>query len=193
MIRLIIGITGATGIIYGLRILEYLHHNDSVETHLVISKPGLKTLSYETSMKVKEVHALADYVYSNDDIGASIASGSFQTSGMIIAPCSIHTLSSIAHSLSNTLIARAADVCLKEYRRLILLVRETPLHQGHLANMLKVSQMGGTIAPPVPAFYNNPQSIDDLVKHTIGRVFDLLELEHDLVQPWKDSGNAKKR
>lgn len=186
MDRLILAITGATGVIYGLRILKVLRENPTIDVHLVMSKPAMQTLAYETKWNVRQVYDLADYVYSNDDIAASIASGSFKTSGMVVAPCSMHTLSSIAFCLSDTLIARAADVTLKERRKLVLMVREMPFHSGHLENMLRVTQMGAIIAPPVPAFYFNPQSIDDLVNHTVGRVFDLIGIDHNLVQRWKD-------
>ncbi|MBF0277474.1 MAG: UbiX family flavin prenyltransferase [SAR324 cluster bacterium] len=186
MKRIIIGITGATGILYGIRILELLKKNPAVETHLILSKPAVQTLAYETDMNLQAIKGLADQVHSNEDIAASVSSGSFQTEAMIIAPCSMRTLSAIAHGHSDKLIARAADVILKERRRLILMVRETPLHYGHLQNMLLVTQMGAIVAPPVPAFYHRPQSIDDIVDHTVGRILDLIHIEHNLVARWKD-------
>ncbi|MGK5093808.1 UbiX family flavin prenyltransferase [Deltaproteobacteria bacterium TL4] len=191
MDRYVIGITGATGILYGIKILECLREIKNVETHLVLSKPALQTMSYETEWTFKNVKKLANYVYANQDIGASIASGSFLTKGMIIAPCSIHTLSAVAYCNSGNLIARAADVTLKERRPLILMVRETPLHQGHLECMLKVTQMGGIIAPPAPVFYTHPQSINELMAHSVGRILDLLGLEHPLMPRWEGENRKK--
>jgi 4-hydroxy-3-polyprenylbenzoate decarboxylase len=182
-LRVIVGISGSSGIIYGVRLLEELKKHN-VETHLVVSKAGLLTLAFETSMKAAELKALADYSYKINDITAGIASGSFKTHAMVVAPCSMNTLGEIAHSLSANLLARAADVILKERRKLILLSREAPLHLGHLQNMVKVTQMGGIIYPPVPALYNNPQSIDDIVTDTVGRVLDLLEIDNCLVKRW---------
>ncbi len=174
--RLIIGISGASGIIYGLRILEILKNledNKRPELHLVMSRSAEVTLAYETKMKTSEVHQLADIVHANKDISATIASGSFKTDGMIIAPCSMKTLAEIASGVTSNLLSRAADVTLKERRRLVCLTRETPLHSGHLRNMLALSEMGGIVAPPVPAFYTKPRTIDDIVEHTAGRVLDL--------------------
>ena len=187
--RLIIGISGASGIIYGIRLLELLRTiPDELrpETHLIISKSGEVTLAYETKLKVATVHKLADVIHANKDIGASLASGSFKTMGMIIAPCSVKTLAEIATGVTDTLISRAADVILKERRRLVCMVRETPLHAGHLKNMLSLTEMGAIIAPPVPAFYARPQSLDDMINHTIGRVLDLFEIETNFVVRWKD-------
>ena len=187
--RLIIGISGASGIIYGIRLLELLRTiPDELrpETHLIISKSGEVTLAYETKLKVATVHKLADVIHANKDIGASLASGSFKTMGMIIAPCSVKTLAEIATGATDTLISRAADVILKERRRLVCMVRETPLHAGHLKNMLSLTEMGAIIAPPVPAFYARPQSLDDMINHTIGRVLDLFEIETNFVVRWKD-------
>ncbi|MDC1427180.1 UbiX family flavin prenyltransferase [Rhodospirillaceae bacterium] len=187
--RLIIGISGASGIIYGIRLLELLRTiPDELrpETHLIISKSGEVTLAYETKLKVATVHKLADVIHANKDIGASLASGSFKTMGMIIAPCSVKTLAEIATGVTDTLISRAADVILKERRRLVCMVRETPLHAGHLKNMLSLTEMGAIIAPPVPAFYAKPQSLDDMINHTIGRVLDLFEIETNFVVRWKD-------
>ena len=188
--RLIIGISGASGIIYGLTLLQILKNLEDTkrpELHLVMSRSAEITLAYETKMKIKEVHQLADVVHANKDISASIASGSFKTDGMIIAPCSMKTLAEIASGVTNNLISRAADVTLKERRRLVCLTRETPLHIGHLKNMLALSEMGGIVAPPVPAFYAQPETIDDIVEHTAGRILDLFDIEVGLVKRWKDS------
>ena len=187
--RLIIGISGASGIIYGLRILEILKNledNKRPELHLVMSRSAEVTLAYETEMKTSEVHQLADIVHANKDISATIASGSFKTDGMIIAPCSMKTLAEIASGVTSNLLSRAADVTLKERRRLVCLTRETPLHSGHLKNMLALSEMGGIVAPPVPAFYTKPKTIDDIVEHTAGRVLDLFDIEAGLVKRWKN-------
>ena len=187
--RLIIGISGASGIIYGLRILEILKNledNKRPELHLVMSRSAEVTLAYETKMKTSEVHQLADIVHANKDISAAIASGSFKTDGMIIAPCSMKTLAEIASGVTSNLLSRAADVTLKERRRLVCLTRETPLHSGHLKNMLALSEMGGIVAPPVPAFYTKPKTIDDIVEHTAGRILDLFDIEVGLVKRWKD-------
>jgi 4-hydroxy-3-polyprenylbenzoate decarboxylase len=183
--RLIIGITGSSGIIYGIRLLQTLKKMD-VETHLVISKAGQLTRSYESQLSASELRALADVYHQCSDISASIASGSFKTMGMIVAPCSMNTLAEIAHGLSSTLLTRAADVVLKERRRLVLIPRETPLHLGHLNNMVQVTQMGGIIYPPVPAFYHQPKTIDELVDDTVGRVLDLFDLDSGLVKRWKE-------
>lgn len=181
--RIIIGISGSSGIIYGIRLLEELKRL-AIETHLVVSKAGQLTRAYETSLSLAELKALADVYHPCNDISATIASGSYKTLGMIIAPCSMKTLGEIAHGISSSLLSRAADVVLKERRRLVLLPRETPLHLGHLNNMVQVTQMGGIICPPVPAFYNKPQSIDDIVNDTVGRVLDLFDLDSDLVRRW---------
>ena len=188
--RLIIGISGASGIIYGLTLLQILKNLGDTkrpELHLVMSRSAEITLAYETKMKIKEVHQMADVVHANKDISASIASGSFKTDGMIIAPCSMKTLAEIASGVTNNLISRSADVTLKERRRLVCLTRETPLHIGHLKNMLALSEMGGIVAPPVPAFYAQPETIDDIVEHTAGRILDLFDIEVGLVKRWKDS------
>ncbi len=188
--RLIIGISGASGIIYGLTLLQILKNLGDTkrpELHLVMSRSAEITLAYETRMKIKEVHQLADVVHANKDISASIASGSFKTDGMIIAPCSMKTLAEIASGVTNNLISRSADVTLKERRRLVCLTRETPLHIGHLKNMLALSEMGGIVAPPVPAFYAKPETIDDIVGHTAGLILDLFDIEVGLVKRWKDS------
>lgn len=181
--RLIIGISGSSGIIYGIRLLQILK-NLPVETHLVVSKAGQLTRAYETELSAAELKALADVYHPCADISASIASGSFKTLGMIIAPCSMKTLGEIAHGISSNLLSRAADVVLKERRKLVLMPRETPLHLGHLNNMVSITQMGGIICPPVPAFYTKPQSIADLVDDTVGRVLDLFDLDSGLVKRW---------
>jgi 4-hydroxy-3-polyprenylbenzoate decarboxylase len=191
--RLIVGLSGASGIIYGVRLLESLR-GLPVETHLVISKSAEVTLAYETNMKVAEVQALADVWYPSSDMGAAISSGSFKTTGMVVAPCSMRSLAEIAGGVTTTLLTRAADVVLKERRRLVLMVRETPLHSGHLRNMLAVSEMGAIIAPPVPAFYARPQSLDEVVDQTVGRVLDLFEFDSGQVRRWgepaSDGGQA---
>lgn len=184
--RLIIGISGASGIIYGIRLLEILK-TLPIETHLVVSKAGQLTRAYETSMTLGELKALADVYYANTDVAAAIASGSFKTMGMIIAPCSMKTLGEIAQGISSSLLTRAADVVLKERRRLVLIPRETPLHLRHLENMVSITQMGGIICPPVPAFYNNPQTIMDIVNDTVSRVLELFDLDSGLQKPWGES------
>ena len=184
--RLIVAISGASGVIYGIRLLETLR-DKPVETHLVLSKAAEVTLAYETSFKVAEVKALADVVHPVGDIGASIASGSFKTMGMVIAPCSIRSMSEIATGVTSNLLTRAADVVLKERRRLVLMVRETPLHSGHLKNLLSLSQMGAVIAPPVPAFYADPRSVDDIIDHSVGRVLDLFDIDTGKVKRWGES------
>lgn len=181
--RLIIGITGSSGIIYGIRLLEVLQAMD-IETHLVVSRAGQLTRAYETQLNLTSLKALADVYHPCTDIAASIASGSFKTMGMIIAPCSMNSLAEIAHGISNTLLSRAADVVLKERRRLVLIPRESPLHLGHLKNMTRVTEMGGIICPPVPAFYNKPTTIMDLVDDTVGRVLDLFDIDSNLSPRW---------
>ncbi|PYQ12218.1 MAG: phenolic acid decarboxylase subunit B [Acidobacteria bacterium] len=184
--RLIVGITGATGTIYGVRLLQALQRSD-VETHLVLSRWGARTLVHETPHTVEEVRRMATRAYSDGDQGAAPSSGSFLTMGMVIAPCSMRTLSAIAHGEAESLIHRAADVVLKERRRLVLLVREAPLSDIHLENMLKLSRTGVVISPPVPAFYDHPQTIDDLVNHTVQRVLDLFDVHLDLAERWEGS------
>lgn len=183
--RLIVAITGATGAIYGVRLLETLRRLGGVETHLLISNAGWLNLRHELQLAKEDVHPLADVVHSVRDVGASIASGSFATDGMIVAPCSMKTLASVAHGLSDNLIARAADVTLKERRRLVLLVRETPLNLAHLRNMTAVTEMGGIVFPPLPAFYNRPASIDEMVDDTIARVLDMFALGPALAASWQ--------
>jgi 4-hydroxy-3-polyprenylbenzoate decarboxylase len=181
--RIIVGISGATGIIYGLRTLRMLRDLE-VETHLVVTKPGELTRAYETDYSSDELKASADFTYSSNDIGAAISSGSFQNIGMIVAPCSVRSLSEIAYGVTSNLLTRAADVALKERRKLVLLFRETPLHAGHLKSMLAVTEAGAIVSPPVPAFYIKPKSIDDIVDHTVGRVLDLFGLHHPSMKRW---------
>ena len=184
--RLIIGITGASGIIYGIRLLEVLK-STPIETHLIVSKAAHQTRAYETTMSSEELYALADYHYPINKIGASLSSGSCKTLGMIIAPCSMRSLADIAGGNTSNLITRAADVVLKERRKLVLMIRETPLHLGHIRNMATVTEMGAIIAPPVPAFYSQPSKIDDLINHSVGRILDLFDLELGLVRRWDPS------
>lgn len=188
--RLIVGVSGATGIVYAARLLEVLRDLD-VETHLVITKAAEMTIAYEYARTSKHLRSLADVTHRVGDIGASIASGSFRTMGMIVAPCSIRTLSEIATGVTSNLLTRAADVCLKERRRVVLMVRETPLHAGHLKAMLAATGQGAIIAPPVPAFYTAPATVSDIVDQTIGRVLDLFDLESGLVDPWSGPAPAR--
>lgn len=184
--RLVVAITGASGAVYGVRLLEELRASGAAETHLVMSSSGLMTAQQELDMGRTDIEALADVVHNVKDIGATIASGSFKASGMVVAPCSMKTLASIAHGLADNLVSRAADVMLKERRRLVLVARETPLNLAHLRNMASVTEMGGIIFPPVPAFYTRPASLDELVNHTVGRLLDLFDLPHDgLVKRWE--------
>ena len=182
--RIIVGISGASGAIYGVRLLQALRTLPGIETHAVISDAGWLNITHELGLERTHAPALADVVHSIDHIGASIASGSFHASGMVVAPCSMRTLAAIAHGLADNLLTRAADVILKERRRLILLARETPLHLVHLRNMTTVTEMGAIVCPPVPAFYQKPQTVDDIVQHSIARVLDLLGLEQTLAAPW---------
>ena len=182
--RLIIGISGSTGAIYGVRLLEVLHQLPGMEIHLVMSEGAKTTISYETEYRLEEVMEWAHTVHDPRNVGASIASGTFLTSGMIVAPCSMKTLSSIANSYNDNLLTRAADVCLKERRRLVLLVRETPLHLGHLRLMTAVTECGGIILPPVPGFYQKPKTLLDLVDHSLGKALDLFGIEHHLYPRW---------
>ena len=183
--RLIIGISGATGAIYGIRLLQVLQTAPGIETHLVMSKAAERTITYETDLTIPQVRAMADASYNITDIGATISSGSFQVEGMIIAPCSMKTLSATAHSLSIDLLGRAADVTLKERRPLVLVVREAPLHLGHLRLMVQAAEMGAIIVPPVPAFYNFPKTLDDIINHTVGRILDLFHIDVDMVKRWQ--------
>jgi 4-hydroxy-3-polyprenylbenzoate decarboxylase len=183
--RLVVGISGASGVVYGIRLLEHLRSLPDVETHLVISDAGKRTIVEETDRVVRDVEALATRRYDNRNIGAAIASGSFRTDGMVIVPCSIKSASAVAYCAADTLMARAADVTLKEGRPLVLVVRETPLHLGHLRLMTQLCEMGAVLLPPMPAFYHRPKQIDDLVDQTLGRVLDRLGLPHALVPEWQ--------
>ncbi len=183
--RLIIGISGATGAIYGIRLLEVLHLMDTIETHLIITSAARQSIVYETDYTVAQVNALASVVHNNRDIGAAIASGSFRTDGMVIAPCSIKTLSGVANSYDDNLLIRAADVALKEHRRLLLVVRETPLHLGHLRLMTAVVEYGAVLMPPVPAFYTRPQTVEDVINQTVGRILDQFGIETELLSRWQ--------
>lgn len=182
--RIVVGISGASGVIYGVRMLEALR-DMGVETHLVMSRSAEVTLAHETDLKVAEVRALAGRWYQQADIGAAISSGSFRTMGMVVAPCSVRSMSEIATGVTSTLLTRAADVVLKERRRLVLMVRETPFHGGHLRTMVQLSDMGAIIAPPLPAFYARPASIEEMVDHSVGRVLDLFDIDSGLVRRWK--------
>jgi len=188
--RLIVGITGASGTVYGIRILEVLK-DLGIESHLVMSDSAKLTMAAETDYKPARIEAMADVVHSAKNIGASISSGSFQSLGMVIAPCSIRSLSEIASGVTSSLVSRAADVVLKERRRLVLLVRETPLHAGHLRSMSQVTECGGIIMPPVPAFYSKPQSLNDMVNHTVGRCLDLFGIDNSLAYRWNGMDGRK--
>lgn len=183
--RLIVAITGATGAIYGVRLLEHLRKHGQVETHLMVSEAGVLNLHQELDMRRKDVEALADVVHNVRDVGACIASGSFASTGMVVAPCSMKTLAAVAHGLSDNLITRAADVVLKERRRLVLMVRETPFNLAHLRNMTAVTEMGGVIFPPLPGFYQRPASMEEMVDHTLGRVLDMLGISMQLTPEWQ--------
>ena len=183
--RLIVGITGATGSIYGIRILEALRASGGWETHLIVSEAGMLNAHQEYKLARKDLNKLADVVHSVRDIGATIASGSFITEGMVIAPCSMKTLAGVAHAFSDNLITRAADVVLKERRRLVLVTREAPLNLAHLRNMVAVTEMGGIVFPPVPAFYSGARTIDGLVNHSVGRLLDLFGVEHESIKRWQ--------
>jgi 4-hydroxy-3-polyprenylbenzoate decarboxylase len=198
-LRIIVGVTGASGAIYGVRLLQRLHRQDStdstggkVETHLVLSRSGEKTLFLETGKKAADLKTLAHYYWPVEDISAPIASGSFQTHGMIISPCSIHTMSAIAHGITSSLMTRAADVTLKERRPLVLMVRESPFHLGHLRTMTQLAEAGAVIAPPVPGFYNNPQTVEDLVDSSVDRVLDLLGVPDDKIKRWTGPGEGRR-
>lgn len=188
--RLIVGISGASGAIYGVRILQALQHSD-IETHLVMTESARITLAAETDMSISEVEALATTVHNARNIGATISSGSFKTMGMVVAPCSIRSMSEIAWGMTSGLLTRAADVVLKERRRLVLMLRETPLHVGHLRTMLQVAESGAIIMPPVPAFYARPETLDDMINHTVGRCLDLFEIDTSLVTRWQGLGKSK--
>jgi flavin prenyltransferase len=189
--RLIVAITGASGAVYGVRLLQALRDLPEVQTHLLVSAAGWLNIEQELGRGRREIEALADVVHNVRDVGASIASGSFRSDGMVVAPCSMRTLAAIAHGMSDNLITRAADVVLKERRRLVLMVRETPLNLAHLRNMTAVTEMGGIVFPPVPAFYNRPQSVDELIDHTVGRVLDLLDVSQTLSPAWPGLASAR--
>lgn len=187
--RIVVGISGATGVVYGVRLLEALREA-GVETHLVVTRPGLMTLRYETDLTREDLFALADVVHPIGDVGASIASGSFPTLGMVVAPCSVKSAAEIASGATQTLLTRAADVTLKERRRLILLVRESPLHTGHLRTLTAASEIGAIVMPPVPAFYPRPNTLEEVVDHTVGRVLDLFGVGHELITRWQGEPEA---
>jgi 4-hydroxy-3-polyprenylbenzoate decarboxylase len=191
--RIVVGLSGASGAVYGIRLLEMLRLNPELEIHLVISAAGKRTLVEETDWKVADVEALAHHVHDIRDIGASIASGSFRTGGMVIAPCSIKTAGAIAACYTDTLLSRAADVTLKEGRPLILVVREAPLHVGHLRMLTALAEMGAVVLPPMPAFYNRPKDLDDIINHTVARVLDRLGLPQGLVSEWQGTQGARTR
>ena len=187
--RLVVAITGSTGAIYGVRLLEQLRAQAGFELHLILSNPAKRTLVEETDFSVKDVERLADVVHDNRDIGASVASGSFRTAGMVVAPCSMKTASALATGHADTLIARAGDVTLKEGRPLVVVVRETPLHLGHLRQLAALAEIGAVILPPMPAFYNRPRTVDDIVNHTVARILDRLGVRHALEPEW--TGRAR--
>ena len=184
MTVLVVGITGASGAIYGIRLLEVLSATKNAETHLIVSEPAEAIIKYETGRSIEDVRELASFSYDIGDLGAQISSGSFQTDGMIVAPCTVKTMSAIANSYSENLLIRVGDVTLKERRQLLLLVRETPLHLGHLRNMERLCEMGAIIMPPAPAFYHKPRTVQDIVDHTVGRMLDLFGIEHSLFRRW---------
>lgn len=188
--RLVVGITGASGAVYGIRLLQLLRTTD-IETHLIISRAARMTIAYETDFKLPDIEALADKVYAHQDIGAACSSGSFKTLGMVIAPCSIRTMSEIATGVTSNLVSRAADVALKERRRVVLILRETPLHIGHIRGMAAATEAGAIVYPPVPAFYSRPSSLEEMIDHTLGRVMDLFDVDLEIVKRWNpDSRRA---
>jgi 4-hydroxy-3-polyprenylbenzoate decarboxylase len=189
--RLIVGISGATGAIYGVRIIEILSKIDDVETHLVLTKAGRMTIQVETPYSLKDVENMADVVHDINNVGASISSGSFRTAGMVIAPCSMKSMSGIAHSLGGDLLVRAADVVLKERKKLVLVARETPLHLGHLEAMVALTRMGAVIFPPVPAFYHRPKTLDDVINQTVTRVLDQFDIDVKLFHRWDEEGMSR--
>ncbi|UCD09234.1 MAG: UbiX family flavin prenyltransferase [Dehalococcoidales bacterium] len=188
MMDLIVGVTGASGAIYGIRLLEVLSENHDTQTHLIISEAAEITIKHEIDRSPEDIQKLADYTYDIKDISAPISSGSFKTDGMIVAPCSVKTMSAISNSYNENLMVRAADVTLKERRKLVLAVRESPLHLGHLRHMERLTEMGVVILPPVPAFYTKPKNIADIVDYTVGKMLDVFDIEHNLFQRW--SGNT---
>jgi 4-hydroxy-3-polyprenylbenzoate decarboxylase len=184
-LKIVIGISGASGVVYGMRLMERLRANPGVEIHLILTRSGEKTLHLEMGLAAADARKLAHYSYPVEDIGSRLASGSFRTDAMVVAPCSIHTMSAIAAGISDNLLVRAADIALKERRRLILMVRETPFHLGHLRSMTALAEMGAIIAPPIPGFYNRPETVMDLVDHSVDRVLDLLGLPDERVRRWE--------
>lgn len=184
---LIIGITGASGVIYGIRLLEVLATKSGIETHLIITKAAESSIKYETDWKVEDIKALATFTYDIGAVDARLSSGSFKRDGMIVVPCTVKTMSALANSYNENLLVRAGDVTLKERKRLVLIVRETPLHLGHLKAMQSLTEMGAIIMPPVPAFYHRPRTIEDIVDHTVGKILDLFDIEHNLFQRWGDA------
>lgn len=188
--RLIVAITGASGVIYGIRALELLRGCSDIETHVILSPSAARTIAEETDHSIEQVRELADTIYNHKDIGASISSGSFRTEGMLVAPCSVKTLSGIANCFDEELVVRAADVCLKERRRVVLLFRETPLHAGHIELMAQATRNGAIVMPPVPGFYHRPRSVDDIVTQTVGRALDLFGIDPKVVKRWRDAGNS---
>lgn len=188
--KIVVGISGATGSIYGIRTLEALKEL-GIESHLIMSDSARKNIDLETDYTLRQVEALADVVHDNRDIGASIASGSFKISGMVVAPCSIKTLSALAHSYNDCLLVRAADVCLKERRKLVVIARETPLHVGHLKLLTAVAEMGGIILPPMPAFYHLPKTINDIINQTVGKALDQFDIDHNLFRRWEGGQHCK--
>jgi 4-hydroxy-3-polyprenylbenzoate decarboxylase len=189
--RLVVGISGATGAIYGVRILEVLARLGDIETHLVLTKAGKMTIQVETPYAVKDVEAMASVVHDINNVGASISSGSFRTLGMVVAPCSMKSMGAIAHSLGGDLLVRAADVVLKERKKLVLVVRETPLHLGHLESMAALARMGTVIFPPVPAFYHRPKTLDDMINQTVTRILDQFDIDVKLFHRWDDEGMSR--
>lgn len=181
---LIIGITGASGVIYGIRLLEVLSQKMGIETHLIISEAAETTIRYETNWKIEDIKALANFSYDSRDIGARLASGSFKRDGMIVAPCTMKTMSALANSYNDNLLIRAGDTTLKERKKLVLLVRETPLHIGHLRNMERLTEMGAIVLPPIPSFYHKPKTIQDIIDHTVGKVLDIFDIENNLFERW---------
>jgi len=190
MKRLIVAVTGASGVIYGIRALEILRGLTDIETHVILSPSAARTIAEETDYSIDQVRALGDTIYSHKDIGAAISSGSFRTEGMLVAPCSVKTLSGIANSFDEELVVRAADVCLKERRKVVLLFRETPLHAGHIDLMAKATRNGAIVMPPVPGFYHRPRSVDDIVTQTVGRALDLFGIDAHVVKRWQESDPA---
>jgi flavin prenyltransferase len=182
--KLVVGITGASGVIYGIRLLEVLSSIDGIETHLIISEAAELVIKHETSWNIKDIKSLAGYSYLNRDMGARLASGSFDREGMIIAPCTVKTMSGLANSYADNLMVRAGDVALKERKKLLLLVRETPLHLGHIRTMERLTEMGAIIMPPVPSFYHQPKTVDELVNHTVGKMLDIFGIRHNLFEQW---------